>query len=146
MKLDIIAGVKLTTKQAAAQAAPLIMQMVQNAAVQTSLQVQNKKFDYDRFLSEYLELQGWDIEDLIIEMTADDAKRVQEQNQAMSRGVAQSQLQNQKHADDLDTVDKKSADQASLAVLRSHLKVEEQHGLDALDNTTPGGGSTSGGQ
>jgi hypothetical protein len=137
VKIDIIAGVKLTTKQAAVQAAPLIMQMVQNAAVQTSLQVQNKKFDYDNFLSEYLELQGWDIENLIVEMTPEDAKRVQEQNQAMSRGVAMQQLQQQKHGDDLDTVDKKSADQASLAVLRSHLKVEEQHGLDALA-TTPG--------
>lgn len=144
VKIDIIAGVKLTTKQAAAQAAPLIMQMVQNSAVQTSLQVQNKKFDYENFLSEYLELQGWDIENLIVEMTPEDAKRVQEQNQAMSRGVAMGQLQDKKHGDDLDTIDKKSADQASLAVLRSHLKIEEQHGLDALSNTTPGGGPPSG--
>jgi hypothetical protein len=144
VKLDIIAGVKLTTKQAAAQAAPLIMQMVQNSAVQDSLEVQGKKFDYDNFLSEYLELQGWDIENLIVPMTAEDLKRAQEKNQAMSRGVAMQQLQQQKHGDDLDTVDKKSADQASLAVLRSHLKVEEQHGLDALDNTTPGGGASGG--
>jgi hypothetical protein len=148
VKLDIIAGVKLTTKQAAAQAAPLIMQMVQNSAVQDSLEVQNKKFNYENFLAEYLELQGWDIENLIVDMTPEDAKRVQEKNQAMSRGVAMQQLQNQKHQDDLDTVDKKSADQASLAVLRSHLKVEEQHGLDALDSTpgvaAPSGGAPSG--
>lgn len=140
-KIDIIAGVKLTTKQAAAQAAPLIMQMVQNSAVQSSLQVQGKKFEYGEFISEYLELMGWDIEQLIVKMTDDDLKRAQEQNQAMSRGVAMTQLQQQKHSDDIDTVDKKSADQASLAVLRSHLKVEEQHGLDALSNTTPGGGT-----
>lgn len=145
VKLDIIAGVKLTVKQAAQQAAPLIMQMVQNAAVQTSLQVQGKKFDYMNFLAEYLELQGWDIDQLIVDMTADDLKRAQEQNQAMSRGVAMQQLQQQKHADDLDTVDKKSSDQASIAVLRSHLKVEEQHGLDALSSSTPGG-TPSGGQ
>lgn len=146
VKIDIISGVKLTTKQAAAQAAPLILQLVQNAAVQTSLQVQNKKFDYDNFLTEYLELMGWDIENLIIDMTPEDTKRVQEQNQAMSRGVAQSQLQQQKHADDLDTVDKKSSDQASIAVLRSHLKVEEQKGMDALTSATPGGGTPSAGQ
>ncbi len=139
-KIDIIAGVKLTTKQAAQQAAPLIMQLLQNSAVQSALQVQAKKFDFALFMEEYLELQGWDIDSLFVPMTADDLKRVQEQNQAMSRGVAMQQLQSQKHQDDLDTVDKKSADQASLAVLRSHLKVEEQKGEDALNNVgTPGG-------
>ena len=144
IKLDIIAGVKLTTKQAAAQAAPLIMQMVQNSAVQDSLEVQNKKFNYITFIEEYLELQGWDIENLIQDMTPEDAQRVKEKNQAMSRGVAMQQLEQQKHANDLDTVDKKSADQASIAVLRSHLKVEEQKGIDAMSNTTPGGGTPSG--
>ena len=143
-KIEIIAGVKLTTKQAAQQAAPLIMQLLQNSAVQTALQVQAKKFDFALFMEEYLELQGWDIEQLFVPMTADDQKRVQEQNQAMSRGAAMAQLQQQKHGDDLDTIDKKSADQASLAVLRSHLKVEEQKGMDALDNVGTPGGQTSG--
>lgn len=141
VKIEIISGVKLTTKQAAAQAAPLIMQMLQNSAVQDSLQVQAKKFNYALFAEEYLELQGWDIDQLFVDMTADDLKRAQEQNQAMSRANGQMQLQQQKHGDDLDTVDKKSADQASLAVLRSHLKIEEQHGLDALDKVP---GVTSG--
>lgn len=135
VKVEITSGVKLTTKQAAAQAAPLIMQMLQNSAIQDSLQVQAKKFDYATFAEEYLELQGWDIDQLFVPMTDDDLKRVQEKNQAMSRGVAMQQLQAQKHNDDLDTVDKKSADQASLAVLRSHLKIEEQKGIDALDST-----------
>lgn len=140
-KIDIIAGVKLTVKQAAQQAAPIIMQLLQNEAVQSSLQVQGKKFDYATFMENYLELQGWDIDTLFIPMTADDLKRAQEKNQAMSRGVAMQQLQTQKHQDDLDTVDKKSADQAQIAVLRSHLKVEEQKGMDALDNAgQPGGG------
>ncbi len=134
-KMDIISGVKLTVKQAAAQTAPLILQLLQNSAVQDSLQVQAKKFDYATFAEEYMELQGWDIDQLFVAMTPDDLKRAQEQNQAISRANGQLQLQQQKHSDDLDTVDKKSADQATIAVLRSHLKVEEQKGLDALDGT-----------
>lgn len=142
VKIEIIAGVKLTTKQAAAQAAPLILQLLQNAAVQQSLQITAQKFDYSTFIEEYIELIGWDMDELFLPMTPDDLQRVKEQNQAMSRAAGQSQLQSQKHADDLDTVDKKSADQASLAVLRSHLKVEEQKGEDALDNVGQPGGPT----
>lgn len=146
-KIEIISGVKLTTKQAAAQAAPLIMQFMQNAAVQSSLQVQAKKFDYATFAESYMELQGWDVDQLFIDMTPDDLKRAQEQNQAMSRAAGMMQLQNQKHQDDLDTVDKKSADQASIAVLRSHLKVEEQKGIDAMSTEggqTPNSGAPNG--
>lgn len=133
LKLDIISGVKLRTRQAAAQVAPLIIQLLQNAAVQSSMQVQATKFDYALFAREYLELQGWPVDKLFVPMTDEDLKRAQEQNQAMSRAAGMMQLQAQKHQDDLDTVDKKSADQATIAVLRSHLKVEEQKGLDALD-------------
>jgi hypothetical protein len=135
LKIDIIAGVKLTTKQAAAQAAPLVLNMLQSAAVQSALQVQGRKFDFATFSEEWMELLGWDIDNLFIPMTEDDLKRAQEQNQAMSRAAGQMQLQQQKHTDELDTVDKKSADQASLAVLRSHLKEEEQKGIDALSKT-----------
>lgn len=135
VKIEIIAGVKLTTKQAAAQAAPLIIQLLQNAAVQDSLQVQAKKFDYATFVEEYMELVGWDIDQLFINMTKEDLARAQAQNQAAIRNQGQLDLQDKKHKDDIDTVDKKSADQASIAVLRSHLKVEEQHGLDALGST-----------
>lgn len=137
-KIDILAGVKLTTKQAAAQAAPLIIQMLQNAAVQDSLQVQAKKFDYATFVEEYMELIGWDIDPLFIEMTKEDLARAAAQNQAAIRNQGALDLQSKKHADDIDTVDKKSADQASIAVLRSHLKVEEQKGIDAMDGGAGG--------
>lgn len=141
IKIDIVAGVKLTTKQAAAQLAPMVMQLLQSAAVQSSLQVQARKFDYARFMEDVMELAGWDIDELFVPMTADDLKRAQEQNQAMSRAVGQVQLQQQKHQDDIDLADKKASDQATLAVVRSHLKVEEQKGLDSLTPNTLGGAS-----
>lgn len=138
LKLDIISGVKLRTRQAAAQVAPLILQLLQTQAVQMSLQVQATKFNYGLFAKEYLELQGWPIDRLFVPMTEDDLKRAQEQNQAMSRANGQLQLQAAKHQDDLDNIDKKSADQANIAVLRSELKVEEQHGLNILAGNNNG--------
>jgi hypothetical protein len=138
VKIEIISGVKLSVRMAASQTAPLIIQLLQNAAVQDSLQVQGTKFDYATFAEEYLELQGWDIDQLFVPMTADDLKRAQEQNQAMSRAAGQMQLQQAKHNDDLDSLDKKAADQATLAVMRSHLKVEEQKGIDALEQGASG--------
>ncbi len=138
VKIEIISGVKLAVRAAAAQVAPMIIQLLQNAAVQDSLEVQGRKFDYATFAEEYMELQGWDIDQLFIPMTEDDLKRAQEKNQAMSRAAGMMQLQSQKHNDDLDSLDKKAADQATLATLRSHLKVEEQKGIDSLEGAKLG--------
>lgn len=139
IKLDVIAGIKLTTKQAAAQAAPMILNVLATQAVQQSLQVQAKKFNYALFAEEYLELVGWDIDQLFVDMTKDDLDRAAQQNQAAIRNQGNLQLQQAKHADDLDTVDAKAASQAQLAVVRSGLKVEEQHGINALEQNAPGG-------
>lgn len=138
VKIEIISGVKLSVRAAAAQTAPLIIQLLQNAAVQDALEVQGKKFDFATFSEEYLELQGWDIDQLYVDMTADDLQRAKEKNQAMSRAAGQMQLQQAKHADDLDNLDKKAADQATLAVVKTHLKVEEQKGIDSLEGANGG--------
>jgi hypothetical protein len=141
VKVDIIAGVKLTTKQAAAQAAPMILNVLATQAVQSSLQVQAKKFNYALFAEEYLELMGWDVEQLFVDMTKDDLDRAAQQNQAAIRNQGNLQLEQKKHANDLDSVDAKGAQQAQLAVLRSSLKVDEQHGLNALDAGGPNNGT-----
>src|SRR6185312_14506853 len=73
-EIEIIAGVKLTTKQAAAQMAPIILQAMANSAIQQSLQIQGKKFDYATFTEEWFELMGWDTEEFFIPMTPDDLK------------------------------------------------------------------------
>jgi hypothetical protein len=113
VKLSIISGVKLTVRQAAAQTAPSSFSYFRMRQCNQVFRYRRRKFDYATFAEEYMELQGWDIDQLFIPMTDDDLKRAQEQNQAMSRANGQLQLQQQKHADDLDTVDKKSADQAT---------------------------------
>lgn len=135
-KIEIISGVKLTVRQAAAQAAPLLIQLLSNEAVQNSLQIQGNKFDYATFVEEYVELIGWDVDSLFVPMTKDDLARAAQQNPQAVRNAGQSQLEQQKHANDLDSIDAKAAAQAQVAVVRTHLKVAEQEGIDAL---TPGG-------
>jgi hypothetical protein len=133
VKIEIISGVKLTTRQAAAQVAPMIIQLLSNVAVQQSLQVQGMKFDYAEFAEEYLELMGWDVNTLFVPMTQDDLMRAQQQNAAAIRNQGDIQLEQEKHKNDLDSIDAKASSQAQLAVLRSNLKVHEQEGMNALD-------------
>jgi len=129
-KIEIVAGIKLTTKQAAMNVAPLLVQLLSNEAVQQSLVTQAKKFDYAEFADEYLELMGWDINSLIVDMTKDDLQRMQQQNGAAVKAQADMQLEQLKHQNDIDSIDTKATAQAGVAVLRSNLKRAEQQGLN----------------
>src|SRR6185437_5248076 len=131
--IEIIAGVKLAVKQAASQMAPIILQAVQNTAIQQALQVQGKKFDFAAFTKEWFELMGWDSGQLFVDMTPDDLQRMQQQNQAMQAAQGKLlQIQNQ-HAADLDSIDQKAAAQGQLAVLKSVVKQHETAGLATLE-------------
>lgn len=132
-KIEIIAGVKLTTRQAAAQMAPLIIQLLANEAVQNSLQIQGTKFDYATFAEELMELQGWDIDSLFVPMTPEDLQRAAQQNPQAVRNAGRLQEIAAQHNADLDSIDAKAAAQAGVAVVRSHLKVGEAEGLQALE-------------
>jgi len=133
VKIDIIAGIKLAVKQAAAQMAPIILQAMQNTAIQQSLQIQGKKFDYATFTKEWFELMGWDTQQFFVDMTPDDLQRMQQQNQAMQAAQGKLlQIQNQ-HAADLDSIDQKAAAQGQLAVLKSVVKQHETAGLATLE-------------
>jgi hypothetical protein len=131
-KIEIISGVKLTTRQAAAQAAPLVIQLLSNEAVQNSLQVQGRKFDYATFAEEFMELIGWDIDQLFVPMTQDDLSRAAQQNPQAVRNQGRIQEISAQHQADLDSIDAKAAAQAGVAVVRSHLKVGEAEGLQAM--------------
>lgn len=133
-QIEIISGVKLTTKQAAAQAAPLIIQLLTNSAVQTSLQIQGKKFNYGLFAEEYMELIGWDIDSLFVPMTQDDLQRSAQQNPAVIRSQSDLEKIDAQHKADLDSIDAKAAAQGGLAVLKSNIKVHEQQGMNALED------------
>lgn len=133
VNIEIIAGVKLTTKQAAAQMAPIILQTLQNQAVQQALQVQGKKFDFAGFTEEWFELMGWDVETLFIDMTPADLQRMQQQNQAAQAAQGKLVQIGAQHQADLDSIDQKAAAQGQLAVLKSVVKQHETAGLATLE-------------
>lgn len=128
--IDVLTGTKLTAKQAAAQLVPLIINLVQTEAVQDSFTAQGKKFNYEELFEQTLDLMGWDIGSLIVDMTPEDQQRAMMMNEAASRAMAATQIENQKHANDLDSIDAKAAAQAQVGVIKtmvkSHLDEAEQ--------------------
>lgn len=123
--VDVIAGANMLAKFAAAQLAPMIIQLVSAGPVADQLGVAGKKFDYAEFISETLDMMGWDVENLIVDMTPADLQRQQEQNQAMQRAQGEMLKQGQKHQDDLEDIDAKASGQAGIAVVRTLLKNHE---------------------
>jgi hypothetical protein len=138
LKVDIVSGVKLTTKQAAAQIVPLLLQTLMNQAVQSALQVQGKKFDFAGFTEEWFELMGWDSEQFFIPMTPADLQRAQEQNQAMQRAQGDLIKIGAQHQANLDEIDQKAAGQGGLAVLKSVVKTHEAAGMKLLEGEANG--------
>jgi hypothetical protein len=126
--VDVIAGANMMAKFAAAQLAPQIIQLVSAGPVADQFETSGIKFDYKEFAQETLDMMGWDVENLIVPMTAEDKQRVQQKNQALQRAQGMAQLQTQKHGDDMEDIDAKASGQAGVAVVRSVLKNNEQQG------------------
>jgi hypothetical protein len=127
IKVEILAGVKLTTRQAAAQLAPLVLQMVQSDAVHQALLVRGETFDLGEFLKEYLELMGWPVDALVVPATQEDLQRAQQLNPAAIKAQSDQQLEAQKHQNALDLVDAKGSINAETRIAT---KLVEAH----LDN------------
>lgn len=127
-RLDILAGTKLTTRQAAAQLVPMLISLLSSSPVQDSLVVQGKKFDYRELITETLDLMGWDINSLIVDMTPEDQQRAQMMNEAYMRGQQNIALEQQRHQNDLENIDAKGMAQAGVALVRQAAK---EHMSDA---------------
>lgn len=133
-KVDVLASTQLTARQAAAQLVPLIISLVQNSAVQDSMTVQSKKFNYEEFLAETLELAGWDVDALITPMTPEDQQRAMQMNEAASRAMAASQLEAQKHQNDLETINEKGIVQAGVGIVKQAAKTHMDQAVSQLEN------------
>lgn len=116
--VDVLATTKLAARKASAQLVPMMIQMVSAAPVQSSFVIQGKKFNYAEMLTEALTLAGWDVDALIQDMTPDDFKRAQAMNPAMAKAAGDSQLQEQKHQDDLETVQETATGRAGVSVVK----------------------------
>lgn len=138
--IDVLGGANLMAKYAAAQLAPTIMQLVSSAPVQDALQIENKKFDFLEFTSETLELMGWDIGPLIVDMTAEDAQRAMARVQAQAKGMADQRLQVQKHQDDMENINEKGTVAAGVALVKQAAKTHMDVAQNALESLESGGG------
>jgi hypothetical protein len=137
--IEIIAGTKLTAKQAAMQLAPIFMQFLQNQAVQDSLQVQGQKFDYATWTEDLFESAGLGTESqYFLPLTPADEQRMQQKNQAMQAAQGKlTQIDAQRQATN-DNIDQKAAAQGQLLVLKSVVKRDETAGLAALEGGESG--------
>jgi hypothetical protein len=132
-KVEVVAGTKLTAKVAAAQLVPQLIAMVSAGPVQDSFVVQNKKFNYAELLEESLELMGWDIDSLIVDMTPEDQQRAQMMNAAVIKGQQDQTLEAQKHQNDLDKIDEKGTVQAGVAIVRNLVKDHQDEAMQTLE-------------
>jgi hypothetical protein len=131
--VDVIAGANMMAKFAAAQLAPMIIQLVSAGPVADQLEVAGKKFAYDEFTSECLDMLGWDLENLIVDMTPADLQRAKEKNAAMQRVQGDLMLQNAKHQDNLSEIDAKGSAQAGVATVRQILKTHSDQAAQAIE-------------
>lgn len=136
IKIDIASSSKLSVRQAAAQAAPLVVQLVSNTAVQQQLSIGGIKFNFKEFLEQYLELTGWDVDSLIQSMTPDDLQRMNQLNQAAQQAAGRLQLEQLQHRNELDSIDAKAAGQATLALVKKHLEGAIEPGSVGQQPTT----------
>jgi hypothetical protein len=116
--IKILASSKLAAKKAAIQLVPLLVQMLQSDAVQDSLVIQGKKFNYAELLEQTMELMGWDIDALIQDMTPDDMKRAMAMNQAAGKAQADASLQAQKHQDKLEEINEQGTVRAGVQAVK----------------------------
>jgi hypothetical protein len=144
--VDVIAGANMLAKFAAAQLAPMIVQLVSAGPVADQLETSAKKFDYEEFAKETLDMMGWDINQLFKDMTPEDKQRVQQKNAALTRVQGDMRLQGQKHQDTLSEIDAKASGQAGVAVVRQTLKTHMDAALAAMDKMQNPGSAENGGQ
>jgi hypothetical protein len=138
--IDVLAGANLMAKQAAAQLAPMIMQLVSAAPVQDSLQVQNKKFDYVEFVEGTLDLMGFDLDTLFPDMTPEDQQRAMMRIQALQQGNAKMALLDKKHQGDMELANEKGTVQAGVAIVRDTVKSHLANAEKMMEAMQTGGG------
>ena len=110
--------------------------MLSAPAVQSSLQIQAVKFDYKNWAEEMLSY-SFDVDHYFVPMTADDQKRMEQQNQALAKGVADQNLEATKHQNDLENINEKGTVQAGVALVK---KAAENHMDEALSTIENAGG------
>lgn len=87
-EIQVLSSTKLAARRAAANLVPLLLQFVQAPAVSAALTAQNKKFDFAEFLSEVVDLSGWDVNSLIVDASPQEVQ----QSMMMLPGAQKAQM------------------------------------------------------
>jgi hypothetical protein len=124
-KFDVLSSTKLAARKAAAQLVPTFVQLVSAAPVNDALNVQGKKFQYDVFVDNALQLAGFDIDELIVDQTDDDKKRAAAMNPAVVDAQAKAQQQQTQQQDDLQKIEAKGEANISNSIVKTMLKSSE---------------------
>jgi hypothetical protein len=99
--VEVLSSTKLTARRAMAALIPQFVNLFSAAPVQQSLESQAKKFDYAEFIQQAIDLTGWPVEGLIVDMTPEDQKRAMMNNPAVIAAQAKSAQLDQKHTNDM---------------------------------------------
>jgi len=94
--IEVLSSTKLASKRAMVSLVPTLMQFFASAPVQQAFTIQNKKLDLAAFTEDLIDITGWDYNDLIIEMTPEDAQRAMQQNPVAIKAMADSALEDKK--------------------------------------------------
>jgi hypothetical protein len=135
---------KFSARAAAAQLVPQLIALLNNAAVQSSLQVQGMKFNYEELISESLSLMNWNPDTLIIPMTPQDEQRAAAQNPAVVKGQMDQQLAAQQQQNTLAQIEEKGYVQAGVAAMRQAFKEHGDEASQALESNFGQGTAASG--
>jgi hypothetical protein len=122
VKFDTLAGTRLAAKNRMAQALPFLLEVFGNQALVEQLSKIGKKINVLELVQMVLDMSEWKNQnDLIEDMTPQERQTMMQQNPAMIKAQADSQLLQQKHQNDLQLEDKKIAGRiASKAVDTTH--------------------------
>ena len=141
VKFNILAGSKMQTRRNMAQALPLITQFLANPSLTQQLTVEGKKINVDELIRVWFEMAEMrDMGDMIVDMTPQDMQRLQQQSQGgviQQKAQAQSQLEQQKFAQQQQLADAENVARAARDVLREGFKkAVEPETLTGMPNTS----------
>jgi hypothetical protein len=127
--ISVLSSTKLSARKAAAQVAPLIMNMVMAPAVQESLAAQGMKFNFAEFLNEVVDLAGWDVNALIIPASPQDVQNAMTMAapQAVKAQVDKDK-NDQAQQNELQKIEETGLMRAGVEVVRHSLKASHEEG------------------
>lgn len=140
-QVQVLSSTKLASRRAAAQLITPILQLVGQQPFHDSLTAQNKKFDYEEFVDQVLDITGWDSGTLIVPASPQEVQQAMAMTMQKSAGAeqakaqSQAQLQEQAHQNKLTEIDAQGMERAGVLVVKHALAESSKDTNDAIPRT-----------